>query len=146
MFVLTREYLPTTNSSHWELIRKQDGLERGRKRQKTSQSHKIWQDLTRSDKMSLKWFTMIHWGEAHATLAQLLVLMEIPGELGSIITNRVVAISCNECPTEELRMKCGCVGNTGFNTVPWPILALSRYVGIDSIAYRALRVHLWHCL
>lgn len=56
-------------------------------------------------------------GEAHATLAQLLVLMEIPGELGSLITNRVVAISCNECPTEELRMKCGCVGNTGFNTV-----------------------------
>jgi len=55
-------------------------------------------------------------GEAHATLAQLLVLMEIPGELGSLITNRVVAISCNECPTEELRMKCGCVGNTGFNT------------------------------
>lgn len=43
--------------------------------------------------------------------------MEIPGELGSLITNRVVAISCNECPTEELRMKCGCVGNTGFNTV-----------------------------
>lgn len=55
-------------------------------------------------------------GEAHATLAQLLVQMEIPGELGSIITNRVVAISCNECPTLELRKKCGCVGNTGFNT------------------------------
>eukprot|EP00913_Durusdinium_trenchii_P030879 g28921.t1 len=31
-------------------------------------------------------------------------------------TRRVTAISCNECPTPELRMKCGCVGNTGFNT------------------------------
>ena len=78
----------------------QGGLERGRKRHHKPQ--------------------VIYWGEAHATLAQLLVLMEIPGELGSIITNRVVAISCNECPTEELRMTCGCVGNTGFNTVPWP--------------------------
>ena len=61
-------------------------------------------------------------GEAHATLAQLLVLMEIPGELGEqgaamSSTRRVTAISCNECPTPELRMKCGCVGNTGFNTV-----------------------------
>ncbi|CAK9092625.1 unnamed protein product, partial [Durusdinium trenchii] len=60
-------------------------------------------------------------GEAHATLAQLLVLMEIPGELGEqgaamSSTRRVTAISCNECPTPELRMKCGCVGNTGFNT------------------------------
>ena len=56
-------------------------------------------------------------GEAHATLARLLVLLEVPGELGTLGTNRVVAISCNECPTPELRAKCGCVGNTGFNTV-----------------------------
>ncbi|CAE7248005.1 Rbbp9 [Symbiodinium sp. CCMP2592] len=57
-------------------------------------------------------------GEAHATLARLLVLLEVPGELGTLgtQTNRVVAISCNECPTPELRAKCGCVGNTGFNT------------------------------
>ncbi|CAE7347266.1 Rbbp9 [Symbiodinium microadriaticum] len=55
-------------------------------------------------------------GEAHATLARLLVLLEVPGELGTLGTNRVVAISCNECPTPELRAKCGCVGNTGFNT------------------------------
>jgi len=55
-------------------------------------------------------------GEAHATLARLLVLLEIPGETGTIVTNRLTAISCNECPTPELRAKCGCVGNTGFNT------------------------------
>lgn len=62
-------------------------------------------------------------GEAHATLAQLLVLLEIPGELGAAInSNRVVAISCNECPTEQLRLKCGCVGNTGFNAASWQIL------------------------
>lgn len=55
-------------------------------------------------------------GEAHATLARLLVLLEIPGELGTVSTDRLVAISCNECPTPELRQTCGCVGNTGFNT------------------------------
>eukprot|EP00435_Cladocopium_sp_Y103_P057748 s830_g20.t1 len=87
-------------------------------------------------------------GEAHATLAQLLVLMEIPGELGSIITNRVVAISCNECPTEELRMKCGCVGNTGFNTdrfLDWaakhlPPVARPRRIAVVEESYLVRRV------
>ena len=59
-------------------------------------------------------------GEAHVTLANLLVLLERPGELGTAtagsVSNPLVAISCNECPTPELRAKCGCVGNTGFNT------------------------------
>eukprot|EP00929_Paragymnodinium_shiwhaense_P051602 TRINITY_DN25944_c0_g1_i1.p1 TRINITY_DN25944_c0_g1~~TRINITY_DN25944_c0_g1_i1.p1 ORF type:complete len:677 (-),score=139.61 TRINITY_DN25944_c0_g1_i1:340-2253(-) len=55
-------------------------------------------------------------GEAHATLARLLVLLEIPGDLSTVSADRITAISCNECETAELRRKCGCVGNTGFNT------------------------------
>jgi len=66
-------------------------------------------------------------GEAHATLARLLVLLEIPGELAAISTDRVLAISCNECPTPELRKQCGCVGNTGFNAdrfLDWAAVSL----------------------
>ncbi|CAJ1385417.1 unnamed protein product, partial [Effrenium voratum] len=88
-------------------------------------------------------------GEAHATLAQLLVLLEIPGELGAAInSNRVVAISCNECPTEQLRLKCGCVGNTGFNAdrfLEWaamhlPPLHRPRMVAVVEESYLVRRV------
>lgn len=55
-------------------------------------------------------------GEAHATFSRLLVLLEIPGDLGTISTDRITVISCNECKTKAQRESCGCVGNTGFNT------------------------------